>query len=86
MVTIKCSLFNFIRDSVVEILFEQDNEEKSVATLILDSLLQVFIQFPIVLRVTSKNIFKCYLLHFSLSYIICKNKVIFQTLLLLISY
>lgn len=29
-----------IRDSVVEILFEQDNEEKSVATLILDSLLQ----------------------------------------------
>ncbi|TKC52881.1 hypothetical protein EI555_003463, partial [Monodon monoceros] len=29
-----------IRDSVVEILFEQDNEEKSVATLILDSLTQ----------------------------------------------
>ncbi|GAB5572892.1 actin-related protein 10 isoform X1 [Prionailurus iriomotensis] len=29
-----------IRDSVVEILFEQDNEEKSVATLILDSLIQ----------------------------------------------
>nr|XP_056707086.1 actin-related protein 10 [Euleptes europaea] len=29
-----------IRDSVVEILFEQDNEEQSVATLILDSLLQ----------------------------------------------
>ncbi|TKC35042.1 hypothetical protein EI555_003262 [Monodon monoceros] len=29
-----------IRDSVVEILFEQDNEEKSVATLILDSLMQ----------------------------------------------
>uniref|UniRef100_A0A8D0HU06 Actin-related protein 10 n=1 Tax=Sphenodon punctatus TaxID=8508 RepID=A0A8D0HU06_SPHPU len=28
-----------IRDSVVEILFEQDNEEKSVATLILDSLI-----------------------------------------------
>uniref|UniRef100_A0AAA9S5I1 Actin-related protein 10 n=1 Tax=Bos taurus TaxID=9913 RepID=A0AAA9S5I1_BOVIN len=28
------------RDSVVEILFEQDNEEKSVATLILDSLMQ----------------------------------------------
>ncbi|KAB0374561.1 hypothetical protein FD755_013053, partial [Muntiacus reevesi] len=27
-------------DSVVEILFEQDNEEKSVATLILDSLIQ----------------------------------------------
>lgn len=36
-------LFNLTRDSVVEILFEQDNEEKSVATLILDSLLQVFI-------------------------------------------
>ncbi|NXJ16259.1 ARP10 protein, partial [Odontophorus gujanensis] len=29
-----------IRDSVVEILFEQDNEETSVATLILDSLIQ----------------------------------------------
>ncbi|XP_044292718.1 actin-related protein 10 [Varanus komodoensis] len=29
-----------IRDSVVEILFEQDNEEKSVATLILDSLIE----------------------------------------------
>ncbi|XP_044517967.1 actin-related protein 10 isoform X2 [Gracilinanus agilis] len=29
-----------IRDSVVEVLFEQDNEEKSVATLILDSLIQ----------------------------------------------
>ncbi|XP_027558463.1 actin-related protein 10 [Neopelma chrysocephalum] len=29
-----------IRDSVVEILFEQDNEETSVATLILDSLVQ----------------------------------------------
>ncbi|XP_042301706.1 actin-related protein 10 [Sceloporus undulatus] len=29
-----------IRDSVVEILFEQDNEEKSVATLILDSLME----------------------------------------------
>ncbi|XP_030069939.1 actin-related protein 10 [Microcaecilia unicolor] len=29
-----------IRDSIVEILFEQDNEEKSVATLILDSLIQ----------------------------------------------
>ncbi|PNJ70530.1 ACTR10 isoform 8 [Pongo abelii] len=29
-----------IRDSVVEILFEQDNEEQSVATLILDSLIQ----------------------------------------------
>ncbi|XP_007891490.1 actin-related protein 10 isoform X2 [Callorhinchus milii] len=29
-----------IRDSVIEILFEQDNEEKSVATLILDSLIQ----------------------------------------------
>lgn len=31
------------RDSVVEILFEQDNEETSVATLILDSLVQVFL-------------------------------------------
>ncbi|XP_010182743.1 PREDICTED: actin-related protein 10-like, partial [Mesitornis unicolor] len=31
-------LFN--RDSVVEMLFEQDNEETSVATLILDSLIQ----------------------------------------------
>ncbi|KAM9293859.1 actin-related protein 10 [Gastrophryne carolinensis] len=29
-----------IRDSVVELLFEQDNEEKSIATLILDSLVQ----------------------------------------------
>lgn len=29
-----------IRDSVAEILFEQDNEETSVATLILDSLIQ----------------------------------------------
>uniref|UniRef100_A0A7N4NWU3 Actin-related protein 10 n=1 Tax=Sarcophilus harrisii TaxID=9305 RepID=A0A7N4NWU3_SARHA len=29
-----------IRDSVVEVLFEQDNEEKSIATLILDSLMQ----------------------------------------------
>ncbi|XP_038635890.1 actin-related protein 10 isoform X1 [Scyliorhinus canicula] len=29
-----------IRDSVIEILFEQDNEEKSIGTLILDSLLQ----------------------------------------------
>ncbi|XP_053553295.1 LOW QUALITY PROTEIN: actin-related protein 10 [Bombina bombina] len=29
-----------IRDSVVELLFEQDNEEQSVATLILDSLVQ----------------------------------------------
>ncbi|XP_020371653.1 actin-related protein 10 [Rhincodon typus] len=29
-----------IRDSIIEILFEQDNEEKSIATLILDSLLQ----------------------------------------------
>lgn len=27
----------------MEILFEQDNEEKSVATLILDSLMQVFL-------------------------------------------
>lgn len=39
----KHSLFNLIRDSVVEILFEQDNEEKSVATLILDSLIQVLL-------------------------------------------
>lgn len=39
----KHSFFNLIRDSVVEILFEQDNEEKSVATLILDSLMQVFL-------------------------------------------
>ena len=37
------SVLNLIRDSVVEILFEQDNEEKSVATLILDSLMQVFL-------------------------------------------
>lgn len=29
------------RDSVMEILFEQDNEEKSVATLILDTLVKV---------------------------------------------
>ncbi|KAJ8288812.1 hypothetical protein COCON_G00014710 [Conger conger] len=29
-----------IRDSVMEILFEQDNEEKSVATLVLDTLLK----------------------------------------------
>ncbi|XP_064420817.1 actin-related protein 10 [Latimeria chalumnae] len=29
-----------IRDAVIEILFEQDNEEKSVATLILDALIQ----------------------------------------------
>ncbi|XP_028677032.1 actin-related protein 10 [Erpetoichthys calabaricus] len=29
-----------IRDSVIEILFEQDNEEKSIATLILDSLIK----------------------------------------------
>ncbi|XP_064184952.1 actin-related protein 10-like isoform X1 [Anguilla rostrata] len=29
-----------IRDSVMEILFEQDNEEKSVATLVLDALLK----------------------------------------------
>ncbi|MBN3285335.1 ARP10 protein, partial [Polyodon spathula] len=30
----------FYRDSVIEMLFEQDNEEKSVATLILDSLVK----------------------------------------------
>lgn len=29
------------RDSVMEILFEQDNEEKSVASLILDALVKV---------------------------------------------
>ena len=29
------------RDSVMEMLFEQDNEEKSVATLILDALVKV---------------------------------------------
>ncbi|XP_012519187.1 PREDICTED: actin-related protein 10 [Propithecus coquereli] len=40
---------NLIRDSVVEILFEQDNEEKSVATLILDSLMQLM-TFTWVLR------------------------------------
>jgi len=33
-------VFGSIGDSVVEILYEHDNEEKSVATLILDSLLQ----------------------------------------------
>lgn len=31
----------FCRDSVMEILFEQDNEEKSVASLILDALVKV---------------------------------------------
>lgn len=70
-------LFTLIRDSVVEILFEQDNEEKSVATLILDSLLQVFIKFPFAVMVLQRKKFKCCLLHFSLSYIIYKNKVIF---------
>ena len=30
-----------LRDSVMEILFEQDNEEKSVASLILDALVKV---------------------------------------------
>lgn len=29
------------RDSVMEILFEQDNEEKSVASLMLDALVKV---------------------------------------------
>ncbi|KAG8449406.1 hypothetical protein GDO86_016161 [Hymenochirus boettgeri] len=36
-----------IRDSVAELLFEQDNEEKSVATLILDALVQVCSHFSI---------------------------------------
>lgn len=31
----------FFRDSVMEILFEQDNEEKSVASLMLDALVKV---------------------------------------------
>lgn len=31
----------FFRDSVMEMLFEQDNEEKSVATLVLDALVKV---------------------------------------------
>lgn len=31
----------FFRDSVMETLFEQDNEEKSVASLILDALVKV---------------------------------------------
>lgn len=35
------SFFSFSRDSVMEILFEQDNEEKSVASLILDALVKV---------------------------------------------
>ena len=34
-------LLVFVRDSVMEILFEQDNEEKSVASLILDALVKV---------------------------------------------
>lgn len=34
-------LLCFFRDSVMEILFEQDNEEKSVASLILDALVKV---------------------------------------------
>lgn len=33
------------RDSVMEILFEQDNEEKSVATLILDTLVKVEMEY-----------------------------------------
>uniref|UniRef100_A0A3P9PM29 Actin related protein 10 n=1 Tax=Poecilia reticulata TaxID=8081 RepID=A0A3P9PM29_POERE len=42
-----------IRDSVMEILFEQDNEEKSVATLILDAL----VKCPIDMRkVLSENL------------------------------
>ncbi len=31
----------FFRDSVAEMLFEQDNEEKSIATLLLDTLVKV---------------------------------------------
>lgn len=38
-------LFFPYRDSVMEILFEQDNEEKSVATLILDTLIKVQIKY-----------------------------------------
>lgn len=38
-------LFFPYRDSVMEILFEQDNEEKSVATLILDTLVKVQIKY-----------------------------------------
>lgn len=53
--------FNLIRDSVVEILFEQDNEEKSVATLILDSLLQVFY---LVKSFSFKEKFEIFFLHF----------------------
>lgn len=33
--------FLICRDSLMEILFEQDNEEKSVASLILDALVKV---------------------------------------------
>lgn len=41
LLLINTYFLSFHRDSVVEILFEQDNEETSVATLILDSLVQV---------------------------------------------
>lgn len=37
----------FWRDSVMEMLFEQDNEEKSVATLVLDTLVKVTLVFII---------------------------------------
>jgi hypothetical protein len=34
-------LLSVPRDSVMEMLFEQDNEEKSIASLILDTLVKV---------------------------------------------
>ena len=37
------SLYVNFRENVCEILFEEDNEEKSIATLIVDSILQVHI-------------------------------------------
>ena len=37
------SLCVTFRENVCEILFEEDNEEKSIATLIVDSILQVHI-------------------------------------------
>lgn len=39
-----CCVFIY-RDSLMEILFEQDNEEKSVATLILDTLVKVQMEY-----------------------------------------
>ena len=62
------SVLNLIRDSVVEILFEQDNEEKSVATLILDSLMQVFLfckWFLFMTTVLYKEFLKFYVFNFS---------------------